>query len=273
LELARCLLVVQSAPLLSAELRRPGEGGERLSGVAKQGLSAIEAASMLLKEAGEAIPADQVGQVQDRLDLLRAFGELFAALGEGCDSAEGRARLIDACGEVAIYLDDSDGAIVESAKLWQGAAYRRAGRPERALQVLRPTLTSPVSPDIGFWARLERCRALADRGGYAAAVALSLRLSARTEGWFEGRGPQARADAEYTLRQMRIELLRGWARRLRESGEAKQAGELEARAAQLADEGGASAARRWLALDSAIAGTQEWAAGRAASRPSDDEDD
>jgi tetratricopeptide (TPR) repeat protein len=173
--------------------------------------------------------------VQEQLDRLEQFGEVFACLGELEDSEEARKKLIGACGGLAAYLDDPNPAVVEAAKLWQGVAYRRAGRVDRALQVLRPVLTKPADAETGFWLRVERCRALADRGDTAAGIALCLRLEKRVVDWFDEDQKEQRIAAQNTLRQLRANLWKRWSQQLKTAGKIKDADEAATEARTLAE--------------------------------------
>jgi hypothetical protein len=188
-------------------------------------------------------------------DLIAAFSESFTALAMDDDGSETKQALLDSAVGLALYLDDENRAVVESAKLWQGVAYRRAGKPERALQVLHPVLTTPEARHIGLYARLERCRALADRGDYAAALAVAQRVAARVDPWFEEMDAETRRQAADSVRWTRIELLGRWGDELRRLGQEELAAETEGEANRLiGSDVYPPPMERWLALTETVSG-------------------
>jgi len=197
-------------------------------------------------------------EYRDRLEMLTAFHRLFTALATAPADDDTAAReLLSACSRLAVFLDDSNSGVVESARLWLGAAYRRAGRPDRAIQILRPTLTPPADPRLGLHARLQRSLALGDAGLHAAGLSLCLKLDARVGRWF---ADEATADeARRLVRRTRIQLLRSWAATLRTANAASQAREAEARADALGAEGDATARPAdVLRLEVTVSGLPEW---------------
>lgn len=227
LSAARCILVSQCAPMLARELA--GDSGARADLA-----SAASRALALVTQAEGLIGAEPREDQTECVELLRAFGQIFEAIGNGSSDEQAKGRLITACNNLALYLDDSREGLVASVKLWQGAAYRRAGRPDRSLQVLRPAISQPASAAIGFLASVERCRALADRGNFPAAIALVLRLSERAEGWLDSNGEEPRRQSIRILDGLRISLLRDWSSELRKQGQTQQAADLEKDADALA---------------------------------------
>lgn len=220
---AQRILVSRCAPFLSDRCTRSTDAGKELTRCAGEGLALLDRASATLSQADDGVDADATMNMKDRIDLLRAFGEMFIALGRNPTSTDYGKHLIRACNGLAIYLDDENPQVVESAKLWLGVAYRRAERPKRALQVLRPTLTAPANPTIGLTARLQHCLALGDQGDYVAGIALCSRISARVETWFAHNDEAVREQAADAVRFARIELYRGWATSLRATGQADRA--------------------------------------------------
>lgn len=203
-------------------------------------------------------------RIEDRIALLRAVAEMFLAIAHDDGSAAAEQRLIDACGDLALYTTDANEALVESLNLWRGAAYRRAGRPERTLQVVRPIIAVPAAKRQGFLARIERCRALNATGNHVAGLALCLRLNARVEAWLSNEGPNAAAQGADTLRFVRIELLRDWAAALRAEGQPDGAASAESQAQKLlADDPFPPPPQRWLQLDATLAGLSPLDAPRA----------
>lgn len=265
--MARCILVVECAPPLSDALR--GDHNEALARRAAEGLKNLQEASDLLAGmADDDEPAD-ADELRRWIDLLQSFGGVFAALGGQDGSTRSNERLIDACGGLALYFDDSKKEIAESAKFWQGVAYRRAGRPERALQVLRPAIASPESGRIGLLSRLERCRALADRAEYAAAIALTMRLASRVDTWLDAENEETRRQAADSVQALRVELFRGWAAKLQDEKRQDQADAALAEAKKLTR--GEPGPPRGLALAESIAGVSSLKSNE--SPPSTQEDE
>jgi hypothetical protein len=253
---AGCILVKQCAAPLSIEWSGSSDAKKALADRSAAAIRCLDRVSALLE--GTHADAEALWRARDRLEMLRAFAEVFASLARTEGSDESSQRLLVACNGLAPYLDDANPAVVESAKLWTGLAYRRAGRPERALQVLRPIITAPSSRRIGFLARIQRCRALGQAGEHAAGVALCLRLSARVAAWLADEDEATKRKAVDTVRFVRVGLLRDWAEALREQGEIDRADAAAAEAQKLlGDDAYPPAPDAWLNLGESIAGISE----------------
>jgi hypothetical protein len=258
---ARHKLANQCAPLLLAICAGAfdAEQAEKLGQCAAEGLAYLDRASAVRSRLADQAEGDILIRLEDRTDMLRAFGAMFSALARDPSSEAPRMHVLNACNGLAVYLDDDNAKLAESAKLWLGIAYRLAGRPERSLQVLGPTLTMPAEPRIGLLARLQRCLALGDRGDYVAGIALCLRLGVRVEAWFADEHWATRKQAADTVRFTRIELLRGWAAELRAQGQDEQAEAVAHQADELiGSEPYPPSADRRLRLTEAIAGLPGW---------------
>ena len=83
-------------------------------------------------------------------------------------------------------LESSDQRIAGAASLWQAALFLNAGLADRALALLEPALAAPPTKHLrpAFFARLLRCRAIADQQRYTTALALLFQLEERCEEWF-----------------------------------------------------------------------------------------
>lgn len=267
LEAARCILDSQCSMALSGELFGATDQGTLLRESASQVLGHLTAAEKTLEESE--FEKEGAEELRACIDLLRTFATVFQALGDAPTTGPARDKLLSACSGLAEYFDDSRRGVGEAAKLWQGAAYRRAGRAERALQVLRPVLSVPGARRLGLWARMERCRALGDQGDHAAAVALNLRLGARVDAWFEEEDQSTRRQAADSVRWVRIELLRDWARRLKKDGLDDRATEAEEDADRLlGSDPWPPEIDRWLSLGPPIADLPECRV-EATSRPAE----
>jgi hypothetical protein len=225
LDAARCILESQCSMALTQELCEAKGEEAGLREAASRVLTHLASAKKTLEEAG--VDEDRAEEVRSCIEILRTFATVFQSLGNVPTTGPARDELLAACSALAEYFDDPRGGVGEAAKLWQGVAYRRGGRSERALQVLRPMLSVPVARRIGLWTRLERCRALGDKGDYAAALALALRLSARVDAWFEEEDATTRRQAADSVRWVRIALIRDWARRLEKDGMPERAKEAD----------------------------------------------
>lgn len=226
-------------------------------------LERIREARRLLDEAEAALKsspqAETLSNVQDRIDLLRAFAAIFEAIAQADDSAPSNRRLTEAGVQLAAFADDPNTGIAESAAFWQSVAYRRAGRIDRSLQLLPPRLTMPRHGRLALFGQIQRCRALARTGRHAAALPLSLRLEVRVPLWLGEESAEVQRAAESSLRWVRIEILRDWASRLKESGDSDLAKEVEQRAKTLlADDAWPPPDDEWFSLDESIAGLDAW---------------
>lgn len=253
---AQCLLTRASAPPLTSLVAIDSLDRRALDRISADALKHIDAAAREL-DAAE-LEDDARDEQVEELDCLRAFAEMFAALAVDPDSDDASRRLTDACIGLALYADDPREQIVESAKLWQAVAYRRACKPDRALQVLRPVLGAPSARIIGFYSRVIRCRALADRRNHAAAIALALRLGHRADVWFNDRDRATRRLVADSMRWLKIELYMDWAEFLRSDGKPERAADAEDEARLLiGDDEYPVAADAWLPLELSIAGLAE----------------
>lgn len=228
---ANRILTLDTAPPLFRELCEDPSARPALLAVARRAQQQLDDAS---RELAKLAASESRDALEVQRDQLTSFVNLFAALGELTQTPASRQRVIAACGELATLFDVEDKRIAESAKLWQGAAYRRAGRSDRALQVLRPVLARPASPAAGFWARLERARALCDEKRFAAGAALCLRLESLSADWFKD-APEDAAAARRTAQQVRAAILAQWAKDLESREQAGVARETAARARTLAE--------------------------------------
>lgn len=254
LAVAQYILARQCAPSLTCVLvGRPGCRGEHVT-LASEAVGFLDTAADRLREAGDT-DADERRDVEDRLDALRSFANLFATLAPPPLNDASRRHLLDACSELAIYLDDPNSGIVESARLWQGVAYRLADRPKRATQVLRPSLTPPAYARIGFYTRLQRCLALGEAGQPVAGLSLCLKLGTRVRHWFRHEDKATRKPARLMTQWVRIRLLRMWAEQLRAEHREDRAATAESDAdALVGEETFPPSTERSLALTDAIAG-------------------
>jgi hypothetical protein len=219
----------------------------------------LDRATAELERAGDALDEESRQRFGDRIAALRGFGSVFVVLAEADGSEDSKRRLIQACNDIAFYVDDPIPGIAESARLWQGVAYRVAGRPDRTLQVLRPVLYEWTHPRIALWAAIERCNALAAGGQHVAALALCTRLRGGVRKAFKNDTPEIREKAVDTIRFTEASLWNRWADALDAKGETEDATVARARATELLDGDAPSPPiDRWLPLRVAIAGLDGW---------------
>lgn len=244
------------------------ERSSELHSILQRAFSHLDSADRLLADVESKNKDADTSELRHRSELLRAFGRAFSALNESTDSDESRRRLIDACGELAPYVDDDNKQISESAKLWQVVVYRRAGKPDRALQVGRPVLSPPAAPLIGLYLRIERCRALAEKGDYVAAIALGSRIAVRVESWFEGVDETKRTAVLNRVKALQADLYREWSNRLRDEGKTEQAAVAAEESRKVRPQ---ATSFSICFLDESIAGIPEL--NDASSKPAEDDDE
>ena len=144
------------------------------------------------------------------LDPLLPFAVALEAIwnpGEGEVTTLARRRGVMG---LAVLLEHERADVTSAALLWQAVLYREMGRPDKALKLL-PLATARVERDASayqFFARLLRCRVLADRGGYAAASALLLQVEELAHDWFTDE--HAREEATHAAMLVRMRVIEQW---------------------------------------------------------------
>lgn len=179
------------------------------------------------------VPERNRNVLKSRIAVLRRFDAVFAAIRTMPDTATqpDSAGINVAAAELAEYLDDPNAALAESTRLWQAAAYWRAGNSERALKILRPIVSDPVHARIGLVSRLFRVRLLAQNDQHAAALAHCNRIADRVDRWFADYSERTRESARLAVRAVQISIYEDWAAYLKlsasdETGPAAIAGRL-----------------------------------------------
>lgn len=155
-------------------------------------------------------PGDWLAEATHRLGTLGVFAHVLQAYllpGEGPDAREAARR---ASLRLAVLLEDNRPHVAAAANLWQASLRARESDPSRALSVLGLVLSRPPPGTLpfSFFARLLRCRILASRGGYAAALALLTQLEDRSETWMATETD--RADALRAITFVEVQVLRDW---------------------------------------------------------------
>lgn len=249
---AEYILVRQMEPALSRELLGTANGVDRQF-IRKRSQVVSALLDRAQKQSKHRSEHDHANLLAERIDAARSYAALFAAIAAEPSASRlhapttglssqattrsvdpRAARLVEACRGLASLVDASRADMAASARLWQAAAYRRAGRSDRALKVLPAELNAPKALPFEFFERLERCRALADRGDYVAAQALAIRIESRVDAWF----PEAhRAAARAAVRSLRGQLWRQWAADLESDGATDQAAASRAEADRISASG------------------------------------
>ncbi|MCH7977005.1 MAG: vitamin K epoxide reductase family protein [Bacteroidetes bacterium] len=151
-----------------------------------------------------------LSQRQEEVQRLGAFGDALAACltPAGDDSAYRRLRT--AASGLSVMLEASDQRIAGAASLWQAALFLNAGLADRALALLEPALAAPPTKHVrpAFFARLLRCRAIAEQQRYTTALALLFQLEERCEEWFPVEAD--RGDALRAVTIVEWQVLRDW---------------------------------------------------------------
>mgnify|MGYP001279361441 CR=1 FL=1 len=256
---ARAAIVSECAEPLSAELCWTAKSDPRLAAIVARAAGLIKKAEQALADLPKSVSESERSALQGRIDLLRAFLDLFTAIAALDDSKSSRNRLIDACINVSVYLDDPNPGVADSAKLWQGVAYRRAGRPDRTLQLFWPAIGRVSSTRVDFFVRTERCRALVESGRHVSALALVVKLEEHVGEWIKDEDEASRTLAADSLRWVRAMIHRDWAASLRKDGEPERAKTADEAAAKIVgEESFPIPPKKWLRLSETIAGLPEW---------------
>ena len=153
-------------------------------------------------------------EVGQRLETLQAFASgLRAYLLPGSNEPR------RAASGLAPLIEDRNHAVSAAATLWQACLRSSDSYPDRALSVLAPPLADPApgSMPYAFFARLLRCRLIAERGGDgkddhdpspAAALALLMQIEERCDEWLADAAQ--RDNAMRTAQLVRLQILADW---------------------------------------------------------------
>ncbi len=203
------------------------------------------------------LPERDRKMLKARIAAIRRFDAVFAAIATTpvATSQPDATSLNDAAGELAEYLDDPNAALAESARLWQAAAYWRAGNPTRALKILRPIVADPAHPRIGFVSRLFRVHLLAESGQPAAALAHCTRIADRVDRWLDSESEETRASAHAAVRAVQLKIYEEWNAKLVQSKDEKSGSETVAlRLAELKKSSAQSDAEKRFRLKTLVGG-------------------
>lgn len=248
IELAQCLLTRGCAEGLTAELLGDATARPAVRRTVDEAIRLLDSAAA----ADESGATSRPSEIDERIQLLRAFGNTFRAVASADGSEASKRALTTACVDLAIYTDDPDKQVAAAAKLWQAAAYRRAGRPERTLQMMSAVLGRSTGTAADLYGRLERCRALADAGRYVAAITLATKIEDKSGEWMIGASRDVRLAARAAARRTRADLYRQWGDALANKEQPDRASDARETAASL-DDKIAAKGHEPLVLDTTIA--------------------
>ncbi len=237
---AEFILVRQIEPALSRELLEMASDADRRF-VQQRTAVAGELLDSASKKLADADDDDAVEPLRERIALARVYIALFQAIMTPPQPATSETttspsanerddRILAACRGLATYLDSPQPAVASSARFWQSVGYRRAGRPDRTLQVLARATAPPQMLPHDFFARVERCRALADREQLISASAMLLEIGRRIDDWLPG---PDRDPAQSVVRTLRAGILDAWAAKLASPQRADGVGEMRKEADEL----------------------------------------
>ncbi len=157
----------------------------------------------------------------------------LSALAFAMETVGSTTRDLTAPAELEPLAKDQTTALGAAANLWRTAAIRQADQGQRILDALEPVLTKPNLLPYDFFQRLLHCRLLIDRGGYAVATALALRMEVEIENWFDKR---QEPEAKRAVVIMQIGIAEKWADRLSGDQVTEHAAERRASAKRLTDQ-------------------------------------
>ncbi len=193
--------------------------------------AALDRADKLITEAHDALrklddrndlPDGWLAQSKRNLETLEVFAlglRAYLLPGASDEAVRGVRRAVS---RLAPLLEDQSPAVTAAANLWQACLKSRGSDPARALSVLGPALADPPreSMPYAFFARLQRCRLIAKRGGPAAALALLMQIEEHCDDWLTDN--TARDDAMRATQLVRIQILIDWHDHLNASSKAAE---------------------------------------------------
>jgi hypothetical protein len=190
-----------------------------LAGEAQAQLETCRAILDALNRDVEGAP-DAAGQGKPTADLRRIQKDLSAfaeavVLAWSPDPGEDYEQRARRCASsLGVLLEHGRPGVAAAAALYQALLYTRAERVDRALAVLDLAFEPPPREDrpVVFFNRLLRCHCLSQRGDFATAWSLLLRLEERAYEWFDQPGAGERAARTAVL--LRLAVTRRWRARL-----------------------------------------------------------
>lgn len=153
---------------------------------------------------------EEVSRTQTDLDTLQSFAAALEAVWVSEEDEKAIQARRNGVIALAVLLEHEREDVASAALLWQAMLYRQMGRLDKAFRLL-PPVGERVDRDgraYQFFARLLRCRLVAERGGHAAACALLLQVEERILEWFET--DESRAEATRAALLVRLQILEQW---------------------------------------------------------------
>jgi len=165
-------------------------------------------------EGMEASTADSWATLRSNQRSLKAFLKALHVLLLPDDHEDVARAMRRAASGLAPLLERTEPDIVAAAALWYATLRADEKNKDAALSVLSPALQSRPSAGIhfAFYARLLRCRLIADRSSPPTALALLLQLEDMLEDWFDD--DATRDQASRSLLLVRAHILDVWKQRL-----------------------------------------------------------
>lgn len=224
--------------------------------------AALDRADALIERANSAVQAlrDQEGAPPEswlvassrRLETLEAFSSalrayLVAGSAEADSSDPGRAASL-----LAPLREDPDRRVAAAARLWQACLRSRADSPSRALAILEPALIDPPPDSMPYalFARLLRCRLVAEIGGSAGALTLLTQVEDRSAEWLSRE--EERDQAARAAQFLRLQVMADWHARLDGPGRSDERNWCIERSRRLIEERFGDAGNRVLRLTPVI---------------------
>lgn len=219
---ANLMLAYEAEPACSRRFFRVSDGPETEGSIA-QATKALTEARALLQQADTTLlqveqsdddQAEALAARRSKLDALRAFRMALGTYLDVPTPADDGPDARRAASELSPLLEHPDARIAAAAKFWQTCLRAEEDDPSPALSRLEPALLEPVrdARPYSFFARLLRCRLLAQEGHPATALSLLLQMEERChQTWFPAYSIEP---AVRTVALLRLEVLREWYDRL-----------------------------------------------------------
>ena len=212
--ISRALLNMPAIDPPPNALRRPGDNAadDSMGWTVTGAELSLAAAEDLLRKLADDEDADEqwLSEHRQKAQTLQAFSGAFAAvlLHRAEKSASPDFRV--AASKLSPLLEDPHPEVSAAARLYYAWLRGLAGERSQALAVLDPVTTAPQRDTLpySFFARLLRCRIIAQQQGYPAAIALLLKIESRVDDWF--REPAEREAARRAAQYLRAHVLADW---------------------------------------------------------------
>ncbi len=172
--------------------------------------SELLAGAVKLLDAAEDADEETRRHLAFAAETLETFAKAFSAITTDPADKHYEDTLSDAALELAAARESEDEDVAAAALLWQSYAWVLAGRRDQAILALPDVLKQPERMPFDLFARLLRCRLLAEAGQHAAPVTLCLRMQHQCESWFPGRALREVGEIQRLIVFVRIGIVRSW---------------------------------------------------------------